>query len=393
MMKIKALSATAIRDFLQCPLKIVYRYDREIPAVKNDHARVGIAVHTALEQFTRRMLTKKSFPDPSDYEFAITAFMNSATEEGLEKMSFYTEGRTMVTDFVDKFDPAEEVLDLEYRFKLETPEGVPITGACDKVVKVNDATLAVVDFKTSRTVLTASDLRDDIQLSMYDLAASIAWPEYENRILYLDYVRLGKCIPTYRTDEQRAAFRDFLCSIWLQISKMDEREVTGRLNRLCGWCDYRDVCPAYGKFVKGKKLELEPLTDMEDADFIDHWEDVSNKKAILVSREKELKMIATERFMSGEAIQAEGKELYSTQQSRTGYDVEQVRRLLPEEDLFSVVAINNGRLNRYAKDDPDLRRRLSQIANVSYNAPIFKTRAVTEEEEIDEPTDADEETD
>jgi len=196
-MEIKRLSATAIRDFLQCALKLVFRYDREISSVKNDHMKIGIAVHEALEQFTRRMLAKKSFPDASDYEFAITSFMNAATREGLETMSFYSDGKKIVTDYLDKYDPSEEILDVEHRFKIITPEGVPIVGAIDKVVKINDDTIAIIDYKTSRTAMTNWELRDDIQLSMYDLAASLIWPEYTNRLLYLDYVRIDKQPSTY----------------------------------------------------------------------------------------------------------------------------------------------------------------------------------------------------
>jgi len=381
-MHLKALSATGIRDFLQCQLKVVFRYDREIPMVKNDHAKIGIAVHEALEQFTRRMQAKQSFPDPSDYDFAITTFMNVATKEGLQDMGFYTDGRRIVTDCVDKFDPSEEIIDVECRFKVDTPDGVPIVGAIDKVVKVNDDTIAIIDYKTSRNALTPYQLRDDVQLSMYDLAASILWPEYANRLLILDYVRIDKKVSSYRTAEERQAFREFLQSIWTQISKLNEQEVKGRINRLCGWCDYQSYCPEYAKLIQGKDFDLVPLTDMDDASFLEHWEEVSTRKSLLDARQRELKMIASERFMNGEDIKAEGKELYSVQYARTNYNVEDVVDLIPQEDLYSVLNVNKTRLDRYAKDDPELKNQLARLANVSYNAPVFKTRAV--EEEYDE---------
>lgn len=391
-MHLKALSATGIRDFLQCQLKVVFRYDREIPMVKNDHAKIGIAVHEALEQFTRRMQAKQSFPDPSDYDFAITTFMNVATKEGLQDMGFYTDGRRIVTDFVDKFDPSEEILDVECRFKVDTPDGVPIVGAIDKVVKVNDDTIAIIDYKTSRNALTPYQLRDDVQLSMYDLAASILWPEYANRLLILDYVRIDKKVSSYRTAEERQAFREFLQSIWTQISKLNEQEVKGRINRLCGWCDYQSYCPEYAKLIQGKDFDLVPLTDMDDATFLEHWEEVSTRKSLLEARQRELKMIASERFMNGEDIKADGKELYSVQYARTNYNVEDVVDLIPQDDLYSVLNVNKTRLDRYAKDDPELKNQLARLANVSYNAPVFKTRAVEEEydENAEDPTESNE---
>ena len=383
-MKLKGLSATGIKDFLQCQLKVVFRYDHDIPSMKNDHMKIGIAVHTALEQFVRRMLSKKSFPDATDYDFAVRAFMNSATEEGLENMSFYADGKAMVTEFIDRFDPSEEVIEVEKRFRLTTPDGVPIVGAIDKVVKINDNTIAIIDYKTSRNAMTVWDLQDDIQLSMYDLAAKLLWPEYENRLLFLDYVRIDKRVSTYRTDEDRETFNEFLNSTWLQMQKLEEHEVKGKLNNLCGWCDYKSYCPTYAAFMKTKAPEITPLPDMDDEEFLEHWEKVSVHKSILENRQRELKMLATQKFMEGHDIQDSSKELYSTQASRTNYDVAQVMELIPQEALVSMLNVNKTKLDRYAKEDLALKTKLQNIAQVNYNAPVYKIRTIRKEVDDEE---------
>ncbi|MBD3262130.1 MAG: hypothetical protein GF334_10780 [Candidatus Altiarchaeales archaeon] len=379
-MEIRGLSATGIRDFLQCKLKVVFRYDREIPSIKNDHARIGIAVHEALEQFTRRMLAKKSFPDSSDYEFAITQFMNCATEEGLGDMGFYADGKQMITEFIDRYDPSEEIVDVEHFFKIETPDGVPIVGAMDKVRKLNDDTIEIVDYKTSRNAMTAWQLKDDIQLSMYDLAASIIWPEYSNRVLTLDYVRINKTVSSYRTSEQRETFREFLVSVWHQMNKLDENEVRGRINNLCGWCDYKTYCPAYAEFVKSQDLKLTPLAEMDNDEFLEHWVQVSDMKNTLESRQREMKMIASEKAVQGESISSKDKELYTTQAARTNYDVDDVAGIIPEGDLLDVLAVNKSKLDRYLKERPDLRDSLSRVAKVSYNAPVYRVKEIKNNE-------------
>jgi len=389
-MEIKGLSATGIKDFLQCPLKVVFRYNRDIISMKNDFAKLGIAVHTALEQFTRRMLSKKSFPDATDYEFAVTTFMNSATEEGLESMSFYTEGKQMVIECIDRFDPSEEVLEVEYRFKIETPDGVPITGAIDKVVKISDDTIAIVDYKTSRNAMPVWEIEDDVQLSMYDLAGSLIWPEYSNRLLYLDYVRINKRVSTYRTGESKETFNEFLNSTWLQMQKLNEEEACGRINNLCGWCDYKTYCPTYASFMKSREPEMPPLTDMLDSELLAHWEAVSEKKAVLEARQRELKMTVNRKFMEGQDIRGGGRELYSTQAARTNYDVDKVVEIVPQEDLYSLLTVNKGRVDRYVKDYPDLKSALDRIAEVNYNAPVYKIRTVKEDVDDDDAISEDE---
>lgn len=387
-MEIRGLSATGIKDFLQCKLKVTFRYNRDIPSIKNDHAKIGIAVHEALEQYTLRMLKKKSFPDASDYDFALTVFMNMATSEGLENMSFYSDGRRMVTEYIDRYDPSEKVISVEGFFKLETPDGIPIVGAIDKVVELNEDTVAIIDYKTARNALNTYELDSDIQLSMYDLAASIMWPEYKNRVLILDYVRIDKKVSSYRTEEQRQDFRDFLTSLWTQMGNLEVDEAQGRINTLCGWCDYKNYCPAYAQFVNNtlEATVLEPMTDMSDGDFLKHWEEIASKKSILENRQRELKMIANQRFMRGDDIAADGQALYSTQAARTNYNIEDVLGIIPQDDLFEVLSVHKVRLDRYVKDRPDLKPALSKIAKVSYNAPIFKvrTRKVEEDDTADQ---------
>ncbi len=378
-MELKGLSATGIKDFLQCQLKVLLRYDRTIQSMKNDNMKIGTAVHEALEQFTLRMQAKKSFPDASDYDFAITTFMNIATEQGLEAMSFYEDGRVMVTEFIDRHDPAEEVVSVEGFFKLTTPDGVPIVGAMDKIIKLNDDTIAVIDYKTARNALTPYELKDDIQLSMYDLAASIMYPEYKNRVLILDYVRINKRVSTYRTESDRVTFVDFLNSMWLQMGKLGEEDAKPRFNKFCGWCDYASHCPAYAGLIKNP-LELPPLSEMDDGDFLVQWEEISAKKSIIEARQRELKMIASQRFMTGDTVRGGGKELFSTQASRTNYDVTKVAEIIPHADLFPLLTVNKGRIDRYAKDFPDLKVSLDKIAEVNYNAPVYRTRDVREDD-------------
>jgi len=373
-MELRGLSATGVKDFLQCQLKTVFRYDRDIVRVMNDHARVGIAVHEALEQFTRRMMSKQSFPDQSDYEFAVTTFMNKATLEGLTDMGFYTEGKNMVTEWIDRYDPSEKVIEVEHFFKINTPDDVPIVGAIDKVRIINDDTIEIVDYKTSRQALTAWQLKDDLQLSMYDLAASIVWPQYSNRILTLEYPRIDKSVSSYRTAEQRATFRQFLVSIWKQMNELVDEETVGRINNLCGWCDYKNYCPAYAELVNSKDTVLTPLADMEPAAFLDHWQDIAAQKSILESRQREMKMIASEKAVIGETIIAANKELSSTQAGRTNYDIEDVVGIVPEEDLYSVLTVNKAKLDRFVRDHPELKDSLAKVAKVSYNAPVFRVK-------------------
>jgi len=96
--------------------------------------------------------------------------------------------------------------------------------------------------------------------------------------------------------------------------------------------------------------------------------------------------------MKGDDIRAGGKELYTTQAARTNYDVAQVVEIIPKQDLFGLLNVNKGRLDRYVKDSPELKSALARIAQVNYNAPVYKTRKVKEDVSEDGPAEQDKKT-
>ncbi|KKL92491.1 hypothetical protein LCGC14_1884130, partial [marine sediment metagenome] len=98
------------------------------------------------------------------------------------------------------------------------------------------------------------------------------------------------------------------------------------------------------------------------------------QKSILESRQREMKMIASEKAVIGETIIAANKELSSTQAGRTNYDIEDVVGIVPEEDLYSVLTVNKAKLDRFVRDHPELKDSLAKVAKVSYNAPVFRVK-------------------
>jgi hypothetical protein len=300
--------------------------------------------------------------------------MNKATDIGLTKLEFYEDGKNMITEWIDRYDPSEKVVEVEHFFTIDTPEGIPIVGAMDKVRVINDDTIEIVDYKTSRQALTTWQLKDDIQLSMYDLAASIVWPQYSNRILTLEYPRIDKSVSSYRTQAQQEMFRQFLVSTWKHMNEIVDEEQKGRINNLCGWCDYSTYCPAYAEVVNDERRLLTPITDMDPDAFLEHWQHVAGQKSILENRQREMKMMASEKAVLGETIATAQKELSSTQAGRTNYDIEDVVGIVPEEDLYSVLAVNKAKLDRFVRDHPELKDPLAKVAKVSYNAPVFRVK-------------------
>ena len=163
-----------------------------------------------MEYPTKEKYAKTLINLATDKKKVIDKYEAVAVKEGIEDKLIHAEGKSLVKKRLDSFDLGKILgLEIEFGFKggddVITREGVPLIGAIDKVVEIDDDTLLIVDYKTSRTAPTADQMKVDNQLSIYDLVASYKWPQYKRIILSLDLLR-SEMLYTYRTPEEREEF-------------------------------------------------------------------------------------------------------------------------------------------------------------------------------------------
>ena len=68
----------------------------------------------------------------------------------------------------------------------------------------------VRDYKTVRVPMSRAEVEESLQLAIYDLAARQLWPNASRVELEIELLRHGTVIRTTRTDEQRAATREYV---------------------------------------------------------------------------------------------------------------------------------------------------------------------------------------
>jgi DNA helicase-2/ATP-dependent DNA helicase PcrA len=103
-----------------------------------------------------------------------------------------------------------------------------------------DAEYELIDYKTSRPK-TAEQLADDIQLSLYALAAREAWQLESSRQAYY-YVLDDLKVPVPRAQRDTDAVRDVVLEVGEGILAQAFEPTPSRA--ACAMCDYRIVCPA-----------------------------------------------------------------------------------------------------------------------------------------------------
>lgn len=380
-MQVKPLSATSVKMYLECLLKYYYQYvDKKPREESGEHLAFGIAVHSALERMYNLLKDSEGqAPTPEMYNDVLATFRDTAAECGLSDLSLYQEGKDMITERLDNVTLEEKIISLEERFHLTTEGGTPFTGSIDKLIELDPETAVVIDYKTSRMALTQEEADRDIQLSMYDLAVSLLYPQYKTIVLAFDYLRLGDVV-THRTPEQRKIFSEFLDSVYKNIQELKPEDVKPKLNPFCGWCQFKNFCPAYTKAINDPDLLITPLSSMSEDEFVQSWVRVKDVKKLVDSRAREMTDQAYQRVMKGQnSIKGAGYEVYKVQTPRVNYDSSTILEVVGPEKFAKMASVSKSAVDKFLKDNPDYKDKIQETASYSYNAAHFRHRKVKDE--------------
>jgi len=377
------LSSTRINSFLSCKQKYWFSYFQKLPKVSNPAFKLGLAVHESLEMAGKIWMEKGKF-SAADTKKILGRYDEVSIREGIEDHAIHLEGKELVKKRLSNFIIGESILGLEIKFgfwgensgpQITSKYGVPLMGAIDKVEKYDDNTILIIDYKTSKTAPTQSQLRNDIQLSIYDLVARKLWPD-KRIVLSLDLLK-SDVLYTYRTDTEREEFEVYLKAIYDQMLALKEEDVRATLNMFCPWCDYKDYCTTYQRACKKSDYSFLPTVNYTDDQLVTEWESVKSIKKILENRERELGMILMEKIKrKSENIVADELEVYVRQNSKIDYDLNTVHKAVPAEDFPGLVNLNKKAVDSYINLNPAVREFIADTATTNYTSPFLATKKV-----------------
>ena len=254
-----ALSASDIHTYRSCPLRYKFARVLRIPTEQTVHQRFGIVVHQVLERYHadgggtleqmlalldagwRRAGFGESERDRELFDKARDALTRYHARLG-------GEGAPQPVWFERQFDFRLGPHHLRGRVDRVDRVGVGAGRADRDAVPGGDLGSAdagggdyeLIDYKTSRPK-TAEQLHDDIQLSLYALAAREDWGLESSQQAYY-YVLDDLKVPVAR-DERDA---EWVTGVVLEVGEgilSQEFEPTPS-RAACSICDYRIVCPA-----------------------------------------------------------------------------------------------------------------------------------------------------
>jgi RecB family exonuclease len=235
------LSASDIATYRSCPLRYKFARVLRIPTEQTLHQRFGIAVHQVLERYhSDGGTTLAQMLELLEAGWRRGGFGDSEAERVLHEKA--CEALTRYHARLSGPDGAEPVwFERAFAFRLGPHH---LRGRVDRVDRLasedGEEEYELIDYKTSRAK-TAAELKDDIQLSLYALAAREAWQLQSSRQAYY-YVLDDRKVPVPRGEQDAQAIRDVVLEVGEGILAQEFEPTPSRA--ACSICDYRIVCPA-----------------------------------------------------------------------------------------------------------------------------------------------------
>jgi DNA helicase-2/ATP-dependent DNA helicase PcrA len=228
------LSASDIETYRGCPLRYKFARVLRVPSESTLHQRFGIVVHQVLERY--HAADGQSLSEL--LALLDTAWQRAGFDEGEAERGLRQKAVAALTRYHERLreEPAEPVwFERPFSFRLGAHQ---LRGRVDRVDRLPDGGYELIDYKTSRPK-SAAQLGEDVQLSLYALAAREDWQLQSPRQSYY-----------YVLDDRKVPVPGGRDETWVRntILEVGEGILAQKFeptpsHTACSLCDYRILCP------------------------------------------------------------------------------------------------------------------------------------------------------
>ena len=279
---------------------------------------------------------------------------------------------------------------LERAFNLDV-DGIKVRGFIDRVDKLDSGGLSIIDYKSGRELFSRDYLADDLQLTIYQMAAEQTWGLPVERLTLYHLRSNTPCVCPPRQPETLAEARRLILDVAENIAA---GSFPAKENQFCP-CDFPEYCPYH---------RHQYLTPAPDATRQELLPGIAAMDAIetYTALQAQIKELQAQLEEAREKIigycQAEGlNRLFGAEHEitfklveKTGYDGQAVRELLGPAGLWErVLGFDASLLKELLADDSvpgDIKRSVAALRRVVSTYPQLWVKkrdigeGVTEEE-------------
>lgn len=235
------LSASALDQYQKCPMK--YSLSARWCIRGGPHATLtfGNVMHVTLREMALAWQREQPMTF-ADVELIYAREWKAAGfEDAYQEEEYRRAGLDQLRAFHGKYNSAPpNVLALEKPFELPLEHNIVVTGRIDRIDRLPDGTVEIVDYKTG-SVKRPLDAKKSLQLSIYAMAAKEILELEPSR---LTFYNLGINDATVATRDAKS-----LTQARQEVGEIADCIRAGQFPAkpgfLCNYCDYRLLCPEH----------------------------------------------------------------------------------------------------------------------------------------------------
>ncbi len=251
--------------YRECPLKYKFRYILKIPEKPKYFFSFGTILHSVMEY----LYSTPQFPPLED---ALKFFKQKWSAQTWEEKGYgspekehegFLEGQEIIKKYYEKH-VAENLHPLSTEMKVYADiDGLTVMGIVDRIDYLGDGKLAILDYKTGKTLKREPD-----QLMFYQKLLENSpklLPLVQTRDIEVQKIKIEKMLfyhlPTLTEDSFKPVDKEELDIFWKGAMKTAENILAEKFEptpseQSCRWCDYRGSCPVWN-------LNPEPKAEQE----------------------------------------------------------------------------------------------------------------------------------
>jgi len=249
-----SLSPSRAADFMTCPLLYRFRVIDRLPEPPSPAAARGTLVHAVLERLFDEPADARTpaaartlLPGQWDRLVAEVPALAELFDDATEQVAWLDEAALMLDRYFTLEDPTRiEPSYREMSVQALLASGLTLRGYIDRLDIAPTGEIRIVDYKTGLAPREEYEARALFQMKFYALAlwrTRGAIP----RLLQLVYLGNGELVRYAPDEADLLATERKVNALWQAI---DRATTSGdwrpRPGRLCEWCSYQALCPAYG---------------------------------------------------------------------------------------------------------------------------------------------------
>lgn len=382
-----SLSYSSIDLYLRCPLQYKLGYIDRLKRKPKHYFSFGSSLHEAVENF----YSLKVGEPPTLKEFLET-YKKNWVSEGYEnqeqEQAYFRKGQEILTEFY-RLHAADYRMPFtrERSFNL-TINGINFAGVIDKVEKLPEGTLEVIDYKSGDEPPDRQRMKKDLQLSIYHLAVEENWGiPVEKLTLYHLNTNTPISVPGRKKEELEETKR-IIADI---AHKIERQEFQPNYDMNKCPCDWPEYCPYFKhKFEKEKpQKELTTPTAEEIAAIVDDYgelyKDFKSQEKEIKARLDEIKEIILEYCENAriEIVYGQNYKIQRSKRKKITYDEENIQSILESAHLLDkVLKFDKKLFEEFLKDegiDEDLRNKLDKFVQFVIEYALNPPKKINEE--------------